>query len=139
MKYLSDKGVVHRDLALRNLLLCPRTQDNACKYEVKVADFGISKMEHLTTFHLLPIPVRWSAPEVIAKRYFSTKSDVWSFGVVLWEMFTRGCIPYYEKEEGDVSAFVTKGGRLERPEQCSDDVWKIMQNCWEKNANDRSD
>ena len=78
-----------------------------------------------------PIPTRWMAPEAIKKRRFSEQTDVWAFGVLCWEVATNVDVPYFEKSnDDDVSAYVLQGGRLPRPDDCSDALWRVMLSCW---------
>jgi serine/threonine protein kinase len=95
MTFLHVKNIIHRDLALRNLLVTGINEE--AKYLVKVADFGMSKMLPGTDYYKSSdkeIPVKWSAPEVLQYGRFSFQSDVFSFGITLWEIFTFGMIPY---------------------------------------------
>lgn len=102
MKYLSDMGYVHRDLAARNILV---NSNLVCK----VSDFGLSRVleddpEAAYTTTGGKIPIRWTAPEAIAYRKFSSASDAWSYGIVMWEVMSYGERPYWEMSNQDVSA-----------------------------------
>ncbi len=78
-----------------------------------------------------PLPLRWSAPEVFTQRKFSEWSDVWSFGVTVWEIFQFGGIPYWEKDRNeDVMKYVFEGGRLSRPSLCPNEVWTTIEKCF---------
>lgn len=81
--------------------------------------------------------VRWAAPEVLSSSTYSTKSDVWSLGVVLWEVFSQGACPYASCGVEQVALYVTEGGRLEKPPQCAPDLWSMMKNCWKQHPGDR--
>jgi serine/threonine protein kinase len=124
MKCLSDLGVIHRDLACRNILLGENM-------EVKISDFGLSRENGVyikTTTGKLPL--RWMAIESITERLFTTKSDVWSYGVVMWEIATLGCRPYSNVSNRSVLPTLMEGYRMEKPANCSDELYHIMLNCW---------
>src|SRR4051794_25608586 len=96
MRYMEQKKIVHRDIGLRNFLI--REQDGE-PYFVKIADFGLSRSvggDYYSKGHDTPIPIKWTAPEAIRAGKWSIKSDVWSFGIMLWELFSRGDKPYYQ-------------------------------------------
>lgn len=140
MEYLSEVKVLHCDLAARNILL---TKD----YMAKIADFGLSKLmtgdkDYYTRKGQDFIPLMWCAPEVIDKTKYSSKTDVWSFGVVLWECFSQGQTPKIfdvgDKELRKVTYYyLEKGGRLTKPSGCHDEVYDLMQKCWEWEADKR--
>uniref|UniRef100_A0A8C7XA13 Src-related kinase lacking C-terminal regulatory tyrosine and N-terminal myristylation sites n=1 Tax=Oryzias sinensis TaxID=183150 RepID=A0A8C7XA13_9TELE len=127
MAYLEDRNIVHRDLAARNILV---GDDLVCK----VADFGLARIIRdsvYTASRNTKIPVRWTAPEAALHQRFSVKSDVWSFGVLLYEMMSRGKMPY----EGsflnkEVMTILTSGYRLACPTRCPENIYKIMMDCW---------
>ena len=126
MAYLSSLGFVHRDLASRNVLL---TIGLTCK----IADFGLSravvdKEYYRSTGGL--IAVRWAAPEVLEEQKFSEQSDVWSFGVLLWEIWSQGDMPYKGMSNEKVWAKVTDGYRLDCPENCPADLYTLMVSSW---------
>ncbi|XP_053385686.1 receptor tyrosine-protein kinase erbB-4-like [Mercenaria mercenaria] len=134
MVYLEKRGIVHRDLAARNILV--QTAD-----QVKITDFGLAKLldykkdeVHATGEK---VPIRWLAPECIQDRIYSHKSDVWSYGVTLWEMFTYGARPYEKERLRDVPDLIEKGERLPQPAICTIDVYMIMIKCWMYNAERR--
>jgi len=105
---------------------------------MKISDLGMSrKAENYYSAQTSQIPIRWSAPEVLEYRKYSHKSDVWSFGVLMWEIFTEGKIPYKELDNNEVVAEVLSGYRLEKPPTCPDNVFEIMMNCWAKKASER--
>ncbi|PRP88025.1 hypothetical protein PROFUN_04453 [Planoprotostelium fungivorum] len=128
MTYLQSKGIIHRDLACRNLLL-----DESLR--VKISDFGLSaevgmdRQDH--------IPFRWSAPEVIKDRTCTHQSDVWSFGVVMWEILSLGAIPYQALSNKQVVDYVTGGNMMYQPDRCSHDVYNLMKKCWAMDPNVR--
>ncbi|XP_059144235.1 ephrin type-A receptor 8-like [Physella acuta] len=136
MKYLSEMGFVHRDLAARNILV---NETLVCK----VADFGLSReIESDTTEGAYTttggkIPVRWTAPEAIAFRKFTSASDVWSYGVVMWEIVSYGERPYYNWSNQDVIKAVEKGYRLPPPMDCPEAIHQLMLDCWQKERSHR--
>eukprot|EP01117_Protostelium_nocturnum_P006517 TRINITY_DN2349_c0_g1_i1.p1 TRINITY_DN2349_c0_g1~~TRINITY_DN2349_c0_g1_i1.p1 ORF type:complete len:731 (+),score=292.86 TRINITY_DN2349_c0_g1_i1:338-2530(+) len=131
MKYLEAQRIVHRDLAARNLLV---TEVDG-KFIIKIADFGLSR-EVNTVYNAKGehFPVKWSPPEVIQKNQYSSKSDVWSFGVVMWEIFTKGDkMPYSGLSNIETVEAVIKGIRLRRPEECPTEIYELMLRCWNAN------
>jgi serine/threonine protein kinase len=103
MKYLSQNRILHRDLAARNLLV--KAEDK--RFVVKVADYGLSRVTDGTYYsRSRKFPVKWTAPEALQFAKFTTKSDVWSYGVVLWEMFEFGKVPYQGMSNRDAMQFV---------------------------------
>jgi len=136
MNYLEEKGFVHRDLALRNILL-------ASKQLVKISDFGLSRAVGAGSNYYKASaggrwPVKWYAPESINFGTFSSMSDVWSYGVTLWEIFSKGDQPYGPMTGAQVIEFIEDGQRrLPQPKNCPDKVYSIMNQCWAYQANDR--
>ncbi|XP_044082092.1 ephrin type-A receptor 5 isoform X6 [Neovison vison] len=135
MKYLSDMGYVHRDLAARNILI---NSNLVCK----VSDFGLSRVleddpEAAYTTRGGKIPIRWTAPEAIAFRKFTSASDVWSYGIVLWEVVSYGERPYWEMTNQDVIKAVEEGYRLPSPMDCPAALYQLMLDCWQKDRNSR--
>lgn len=122
MSYLEQQNIVHRDLAARNVLL----SDDLC---AKVSDFGLAK-----DFDQLlgpgKLPIKWTAPEAIQKKVFSTKSDVWSFGILLWEIYTFGRNPYPRIPLDQVLTKVLQNYRMEMPDNCPPNVYNLMKQCW---------
>jgi len=125
---LRKKKIVHRDLGARNLLV---SQEDG-KYVVKIADLGLSRevQEDFYDAKNSTFPVKWSPPEVIERRHFTSKSDVWSFGIVLWEIFMYGKIPYSSLSNSETVQFVLSGKRLDKPTICPEEVYKVMLQCW---------
>uniref|UniRef100_A0A671PPK7 receptor protein-tyrosine kinase n=1 Tax=Sinocyclocheilus anshuiensis TaxID=1608454 RepID=A0A671PPK7_9TELE len=129
MEYLASKKFVHRDLAARNCML-----DES--YTVKVADFGLARdvydKEYYSVHnkHGVKLPVKWMALESLQTHKFTTKSDVWSFGVLLWELMTRGAPPYSDVNSFDITVFLLQGRRLLQPEFCPDALYNVMIECW---------
>ena len=133
MQYLSAKKFVHRDLAARNCLL----DENLT---VKIADFGLSRDVYQNDYYKPgdrsgQIPIKWMAPESIRGERQSYKSDVWSFGVLLWEIMTRGMIPYAAVNNAQILSHIESGNRLEKPAACPLPVYKVMQQCWQIERN----
>ncbi|XP_060587535.1 ephrin type-B receptor 1-B-like isoform X2 [Ruditapes philippinarum] len=136
MRYLSEMGYVHRDLAARNILC---NESLVCK----VADFGLSREVDIDTTDGAyttkggKIPVRWTAPEAITFRKFTSASDVWSFGVVMWEVISYGERPYWNWSNQDVIKAVEKGYRLPPPMECPEAIHQLMLDSWQKERNNR--
>nr|XP_054764447.1 angiopoietin-1 receptor-like [Lytechinus pictus] len=131
MQHLAQKGCVHRDLAARNILVC----DN---YVCKVTDFGLSRSDEVyvkTTAGRLP--VRWMAIESLNYSVYTTKSDVWSFGVLLWEICTLGGTPYPGMTCAELYERLPLGYRMVKPLNCEDEVYNIMRHCWRDRPHDR--
>ncbi|CAH3182955.1 unnamed protein product, partial [Porites lobata] len=134
MEYLASKGFIHRDLAARNILL---GEDRA----VKIADFGLlrhaneSEIYEVTSVHKLPM--KWMAPEALESGIFTFKTDVWSFGVVLWELATMGGTPYPGISPMRLCSLLKSGYRMEKPSTCSDEIYKLMMDCWKEDPTER--
>jgi len=131
MLYLSSKGIIHRDLACRNLLVTK--EEN---YIVKIADFGLSTVLDTKTYYTSQakekqLPVKWSAPEVLNYQKFSFQSDVWSFGVVIWEIFSYGKTPYPAFNNIETMEEVGKGYRMSMPENCPEPIAELTKKCWD--------
>ncbi|KAF7667811.1 hypothetical protein LDENG_00043010 [Lucifuga dentata] len=124
MEYLESKRLVHRDLAARNILV---SDDSVAK----VSDFGLMKLDHKTSDNA-KVPVKWTAPEALRKEKFSTRSDVWSYGILLWEIFSYGRQPYPKMSLKEVKERVEEGYHMEAPEDCPPGVYSLMRSCWEK-------
>ncbi|CAF1381262.1 unnamed protein product [Adineta steineri] len=127
MEYMEYKGIVHRDLAARNILLQSIDQ-------VKISDFGLSRCIDTDIYIQRSdskIPVKWYAPEAISIGRFTSKSDVWSFGITLWEMFSYSAAPYGDRSGNEVYYSLKQGNRLERPLRCPLSMYHIMLQCWE--------
>ncbi|XP_055853236.1 tyrosine kinase receptor Cad96Ca [Episyrphus balteatus] len=134
MDYLTSRGIIHRDLAARNILI---TDDNTCK----VADFGFAR--DIVTSKIYErksegkLPIRWMAIESLYDNIFSVKSDIWSFGILMWEIVTLGSTPYPGISAADVMRKVRDGYRLEKPEHCRRELYNIMYYCWAQDAIER--
>lgn len=134
MSYLEEQNSIHRDLAARNVLV---GEDYICK----VADFGLARVikEPFYISEDKKIPYKWSAPEAISHGKFSNKSDVWSFGVLLYEITTYGGIPYPALSNQEVFQQVTKGYRMPAPAKCPNFLYQIMLKCWSTEPEERPD
>uniref|UniRef100_A0A8C5K804 Tyrosine-protein kinase receptor UFO n=1 Tax=Jaculus jaculus TaxID=51337 RepID=A0A8C5K804_JACJA len=134
MEYLSTKRFIHRDLAARNCML----NENM---SVCVADFGLSKKIYNGDYYrqgrIAKMPVKWIAIESLADRVYTSKSDVWSFGVTMWEIATRGQTPYPGVENSEIYDYLRQGNRLKQPVDCLDGLYALMSQCWELNPRDR--
>ncbi|XP_072896911.1 ephrin type-A receptor 4b isoform X2 [Hemitrygon akajei] len=135
MKYLSDMNYIHRDLAARNILV-------NSNFVCKVSDFGLSRVleddpEAAYTTRGGKIPIRWTAPEAIAYRKFTSASDVWSYGIVMWEVMSYGERPYWEMSNQDVIKAIDEGYRLPAPMDCPAVLHQLMLDCWQKARGDR--
>ncbi|XP_060907267.1 ephrin type-A receptor 7 isoform X3 [Labrus mixtus] len=135
MRYLSDMGYVHRDLAARNILV---NSNLVCK----VSDFGLSRVidddpEAVYTTTGGKIPVRWTSPEAIQYRKFTSASDVWSYGIVMWEVMSYGERPYWDMSNQDVIKAIEEGYRLPAPMDCPPGLHQLMLDCWQKDRAER--
>uniref|UniRef100_A0A4W2DLC2 receptor protein-tyrosine kinase n=1 Tax=Bos indicus x Bos taurus TaxID=30522 RepID=A0A4W2DLC2_BOBOX len=134
MAYLSERKFVHRDLATRNCLV----GENMV---VKIADFGLSRNIYSADYYKAnendAIPIRWMPPESIFYNRYTTESDVWAYGVVLWEIFSYGLQPYYGMAHEEVIYYVRDGNILSCPENCPLELYNLMRLCWSKVPADR--
>ncbi|XP_045763363.1 vascular endothelial growth factor receptor 1 isoform X3 [Maniola jurtina] len=129
MEYLASRKVLHGDLAARNVLLA---EDNI----VKICDFGLArsiyKNDEYRKQENSPLPVKWLAIECMTDRIFSTQSDVWSFGIVLWELFSLAKTPYPNVSPTSLVQWLSDGHRLEKPQYADDRLYDVMMRCWEQ-------
>uniref|UniRef100_A0A8C4W5A7 Tyrosine-protein kinase receptor n=1 Tax=Gopherus evgoodei TaxID=1825980 RepID=A0A8C4W5A7_9SAUR len=130
-KYLEENHFIHRDIAARNCLLtCTGTGRVA-----KIGDFGMARDIYRASYYRkggrAMLPVKWMPPEAFLEGIFTSKTDTWSFGVLLWEIFSLGYMPYPCKTNQEVLEFVTSGGRMDPPKNCPGPVYRIMTQCWQ--------
>ncbi|XP_063769749.1 tyrosine-protein kinase SYK isoform X2 [Pseudophryne corroboree] len=135
MKYLEEKNFVHRDLAARNVLL-------VTQHYAKISDFGLSKAigsdeNYYKAKSCGHWPIKWYAPECINYFKFSSKSDVWSFGVLMWEAYSYGQKPYKGMKGVEVAKMIESGNRLECPSRCPPEVYDLIKLCWTYKYEDR--
>uniref|UniRef100_A0A8C0LHZ5 Tyrosine-protein kinase n=1 Tax=Canis lupus dingo TaxID=286419 RepID=A0A8C0LHZ5_CANLU len=133
MAYLEEACVIHRDLAARNCLV----GENQV---IKVSDFGMTRFvldDQYTSSTGTKFPVKWASPEVFSFSRYSSKSDVWSFGVLMWEVFSEGKIPYENRSNSEVVEDITTGFRLYKPRLASSNIYQIMNHCWKEKPEDR--
>lgn len=133
MAYLEAHNYVHRDLAARNILVGE-------KNIVKIADFGLARLIKETEYEArvgARFPIKWTAPEAATYSKFSTKSDVWSFGIVLYEIITYGRVPYPSMSNTEVLTQVEHGYRMPAPPGCPPALYEIMYQCWHKDSQKR--
>uniref|UniRef100_A0AAY5F374 Tyrosine-protein kinase n=1 Tax=Electrophorus electricus TaxID=8005 RepID=A0AAY5F374_ELEEL len=133
MAYLELKNCIHRDLAARNCLV---GENNL----LKISDFGMSRQEDdgiYSSSGLKQIPIKWTAPEALNYGRYSSESDVWSYGILLWETFSLGVCPYPGMTNQQAREQVEKGYRLSCPQKCPEEVYKIMQRCWDYKPENR--
>lgn len=137
MEYLTSRKLIHRDLAARNVLL-------ASNNVVKICDFGLAKDVYKYDNYVKkdngPLPIKWMAIESISDKIFTSKSDVWSFAILLWEIFTLGKNPYPGIEiDEEFYKRLKAGYRMEKPEFASDRIYGLMSKCWAASPNERPD
>ncbi|XP_057197474.1 fibroblast growth factor receptor 3 isoform X1 [Triplophysa rosa] len=127
MEYLASKKCIHRDLAARNVLV---TEDNV----MKIADFGLARDVHNIDYYKKTtngrLPVKWMAPEALFDRIYTHQSDVWSYGVLLWEIFTLGGSPYPGIPVEELFKLLKEGHRMDKPANCTHELYMIMRECW---------
>ncbi|XP_011363452.1 tyrosine-protein kinase Fer isoform X3 [Pteropus vampyrus] len=133
MSYLESKNCIHRDLAARNCLV---SENNV----LKISDFGMSRQEDggvYSSSGLKQIPIKWTAPEALNYGRYSSESDVWSFGILLWETFSLGVCPYPGMTNQQAREQVERGYRMSAPQNCPEDIFKIMMRCWDYKPENR--
>ncbi|CAL8276533.1 unnamed protein product [Merluccius merluccius] len=128
MKYLEGNNFVHRDLAARNVLL-------VTQHYAKISDFGLSKAlteeeNYYKSKGHGKWPVKWYAPECMNYLKFSSKSDVWSFGVLMWEAYSLGQKPYKGMKGNEVMQMIDSGKRMDPPVNCPPEMYELMKKCW---------
>nr|XP_031289287.1 protein-tyrosine kinase 6 isoform X3 [Camelus dromedarius] len=132
MCYLESQNYIHRDLAARNILV---GENNTCK----VGDFGLARLikEDIYLSHDHSIPYKWTAPEALSRGHYSIKSDVWSFGVLLHEIFSGGQTPYPGMSNHEAFLKVEAGYRMPCPSKCPPTTYKLMLCCWHRDPTQR--
>ncbi|XP_045532211.1 ALK tyrosine kinase receptor isoform X1 [Pieris brassicae] len=136
-KYLESQRFIHRDIAARNCLLTSRGPGRVCK----IADFGMARDIYRADYYRkggkAMLPIKWMPPEAYMDGVFTARTDVWSFGVLLWEVFSLGVMPYTGCSNREVMQLVSGGGRLDKPYGCPSDVYRLMCECWNPNPDER--
>ncbi|XP_078128488.1 fibroblast growth factor receptor 2 isoform X3 [Sander vitreus] len=127
MEYLASQKCIHRDLAARNVLV---TESNF----MKIADFGLARDVHNIDYYKKTtngrLPVKWMAPEALFDRVYTHQSDVWSFGVLMWEIFTLGGSPYPGIPVEELFKLLKEGHRMDKPGNCTNELYMMMKDCW---------
>uniref|UniRef100_A0A8B9TUA9 Tyrosine-protein kinase receptor n=1 Tax=Anas platyrhynchos TaxID=8839 RepID=A0A8B9TUA9_ANAPL len=136
-QYLEENHFIHRDIAARNCLLTCRGPGRVAK----IGDFGMARDIYRASYYrkggCAMLPVKWMPPEAFMEGIFTSKTDTWSFGVLLWEILSLGYMPYPSKSNQEVLEFVTNGGRMDPPKNCPGPVYRIMTQCWQHQPEDR--
>ncbi|CAG9540504.1 unnamed protein product [Cercopithifilaria johnstoni] len=136
LEYLSQKGFVHRDVAARNILVHDKTN-------AKIGDFGLCRYIHRDSAHYKSkggrLPVKWMSPEAIKHYEFTMQSDVWSFGILMFEIVTLGGSPYPGIQPNDMLEHLDAGGRMEQPDNCPNEYYEVMRSCWAQEPSSRPD
>ena len=135
MDYLSSQKFVHRDLAARNCML-------DSDLSAKVADFGLSRDIYEREYYSsdnkkCKLPVKWMSPESLEKGSYNTKTDVWSYGVLVWELLTRGVTPYPDVDNWEILNYLKQGRRMPRPAFCPELLYYILLRCWSDDPKQR--
>jgi len=130
MAYLESENFIHRDLAARNVLV---GDNHLCK----IADFGLSREDIYLADVKSKFPIKWTAPEAAFYQKYTIKSDVWSFGILMYEIITLGKVPYPGMRGQEVLEKIEGGYRMPQPHGCPEDYYSIMKDCWKQEPNQR--
>ncbi|GMR32076.1 hypothetical protein PMAYCL1PPCAC_02271, partial [Pristionchus mayeri] len=132
LEYLNSAGCIHRDIAARNVLV---DGNNVCK----IGDFGLCRLTDSLLYQARGgrLPLKWMAPEALSNLEYSFKSDVWSYGVLLWELFSFGEVPFASIQTTELLSHLQRGNRLEKPEWCTPQVYEVMLRCWREDSTER--
>ncbi|XP_046854218.1 vascular endothelial growth factor receptor 2-like isoform X2 [Xenia sp. Carnegie-2017] len=134
MEFLASRKLIHRDLAARNILL-------AEEYVMKISDFGLARDIYKSDVYVKTssgmLPVKWMAVESLFDRVYTHQSDVWSFGVLLWEMMTLGGTPYPDLPPEQLLDFLNQEKRMPQPNKCPLEIYTIMRDCWQEQPQNR--
>ncbi|XP_055027857.2 proto-oncogene tyrosine-protein kinase ROS isoform X2 [Misgurnus anguillicaudatus] len=138
--YLERKRFVHRDIASRNCLVSVKSYTDPNRV-IKIGDFGLARDVYKNDYYRKKgeglFPVRWMSPESLTDGIFNKYSDVWAFGVLLWEIMTLGKLPYPTYTNHEVLSYINAGGRLPLPTGCPKSLYNLMMDCWKKGPNER--
>uniref|UniRef100_A0A8C5GUK7 Tyrosine-protein kinase receptor n=1 Tax=Gouania willdenowi TaxID=441366 RepID=A0A8C5GUK7_GOUWI len=136
-QYLEENQFIHRDIAARNCLLTCKGPGRVAK----IGDFGMARDIYRASYYRkggrAMLPVKWMPPEAFMEGIFTSKTDTWSFGVLLWEIFSLGYMPYPSRSNQEVLEFVTNGGRMDPPKNCPGPVYRVMTQSWQHQPEDR--
>ncbi|KAI1725499.1 protein tyrosine kinase domain-containing protein [Ditylenchus destructor] len=134
MEFLASRKIIHRDLAARNVLV-------SATYEMKISDFGLSRNVIYHDYYRKRgagrLPIKWMAPEALEANVYTVYSDVWSYGIVLWEIMTLGGTPYPSIAMPQLYNILKEGYRMEAPHNCPDEIYSVMVMCWQDKAEQR--
>lgn len=130
MSHLEERKITHRDLAARNVLIDEQKT-------LKISDFGLSRTGIYVNTRNKRVPLRWLSIEAVRDNLYSSKSDVWAFGIVLWEIGTLGGFPYPTIGNHELLSYLISGRRLQRPDNCTEDLYQTMLQCWQEHPEDR--
>ena len=128
--FLHHWNVIHRDLSARNILV-------DANFNLKIADFGLARSNNFVAADNDVMPIKWTAVESLLRHEYSTKSDIWSFGILMWEIFSLGEIPYPGMDSKEVIRQLKRGYRMDIPQHCPTEIYQIMTCCWHVNPEDR--
>ncbi|XP_037711562.1 tyrosine-protein kinase Fer isoform X5 [Drosophila subpulchrella] len=132
MRYLESKNCIHRDLAARNCLV-------DLEHSVKISDFGMSREEeeYIVSDGMKQIPVKWTAPEALNFGKYTSLCDVWSYGILMWEIFSKGDTPYSGMSNSRARERIDTGYRMPTPENTPAEMYRLMLKCWAADAESR--